>query len=157
MYVYPSPHEHRTVKTILTVTPINRLHKSDGSNGVNGAAEEDKNRIRPYGPNGSMSMGQKKVEPILCVESLTRRRSSMNRTKHGKILEEHLKDRGLFTMNNLSTTFRVPKGRLGLQGKDLFNKEKTCSTRKRLGLQGKKTRPHYYKSPNTPSHQDTHN
>ena len=38
------PHEHRTVITILTVTPIDRLHKSDGPNGVKGAAEEDKNR-----------------------------------------------------------------------------------------------------------------
>ena len=121
-----------------------------------------------------MSMGQKKVKPILCVESLMKRRLSMNRAKHGKILEEHLKDRGLFTMNNLSTTFRIPKGRV-LQGKDLGYKEKTCSTRKRLGLQGKdlfykektwatrklglqgkEARPHYYKSPNTPSHQGTH-
>ena len=41
----------------------------------------------------------------------------------GKILEEHLKDRGLFTMNNLSTTFRIPKGRV-LQGKDLGYKER---------------------------------
>ena len=83
-----------------------------------------------------MSMGQKKVKPILCVESLIKRRPSMNRAKHGKILEEHLKDRGLFTMNNLSTTFRIPKGRV-LQGKDLFYKEKTWATRKRLVLQGK--------------------
>ena len=74
-------------------------------------------------------MGQKKVEPILCMESLMKRRPSMNRAKHGKILEEHLKDRELFTMNNLSTTFRIPK--------DLFYKEGTCSTRKGLGLQGK--------------------
>ena len=76
-----------------------------------------------------MSMGQKKVEPILCVESLMKRRPSMNRAKHGKILEEHLKDRGLFTMNNLSTMFRIPK--------DLFYKERTWATRKRLVLQGK--------------------
>ena len=96
-----------------------------------------------------MSMGQKKVEPILCVESLMKRRPSMNRAKHGKILEEHLKDRRLFTMNNLSTTFRIPKDlfykertwatrtRLVLQGKDLSYKEKTCPTMTRLGLQGK--------------------
>ena len=82
-----------------------------------------------------MSMGQKKVEPILCVESLMKRRPSMNRAKHGKILEEHLKDHGLFTMNNLSTTFRIPKGRV-LQGKDLCYRETTWATRKRLGLQG---------------------
>ena len=57
----------------------------------------------------------------------------MNRAKHEKILEEHLKDRkdrGCFTMNNLSTTFWIPKGRI-LQGKDLFYKEKTWATRKR--------------------------
>ena len=78
-----------------------------------------------------------------------KRRPSMNRAKHGKILEEHLKDRELFTMNNLSTTFRIPKDLfykegtcstrkgLGLQGKDLSYKEKTCPIRKELGLQGK--------------------
>ena len=62
---------------------------------------------------------------------------------------EHLKDHGLFMMNNLSTTFRIPKGefykdktwvtrvtrkRLGLQGKDLGYKETTWATRKRLEL-----------------------
>ena len=57
-----------------------------------------------------------------------KRRPSMNRAKHGKILEEHLKDRRLFTMNNVSTMFRIPK--------DLFYKDKTCPTRKRLVLQG---------------------
>ena len=87
--------------------------------------------MRPDGLNGSMSMGQKKVEPIPYEDSLMKYGSNMNRAKHGKILEEHLKDRGLFTMNNLSTMFRVPKGRLVLQGKDLGYKEKTCPTRKR--------------------------
>ena len=108
-----------------------------------------------------MSMGQKKVKPILCVESLMKRRPNMNRAKHGKILEEYLKNRRLFTVNNLSTTFQIPKDllykertwatrtRLVLQGKDLSYKEKTCPTRKRLGLQGKEARLHYYKSPNT--------
>ena len=76
-----------------------------------------------------MSMGQKKVELIPCVESLMKRRPNMNRAKHGKILEEHLRDRRLFTMNNLSTTFRIPKGE--------FYKETTWATRKRLGPQGK--------------------
>ena len=42
---HPSPHEHRTVRIILTVTPIGPLaQKSNGPNGVKGAAEEDKNR-----------------------------------------------------------------------------------------------------------------
>ena len=78
----------------------------------------------------------------------------MNRAKRGKILEEHLKNCRPFTMNNLSTTFQIPKDLLykemglGLQGKGLSYKEKTCPTRIRLGLQGKEARPHYYKSPN---------
>ena len=71
-----------------------------------------------------------------------KRRPSMNRAKHGKILEEHLKNRRFFTMNNLSTTFQILKDllykertwatrtRLVLQGKDLSYKDKTCSTRK---------------------------
>ena len=67
-------------------------------------------------------MGQKKVEPILCVEFLMKRRPSMNRAKHGKILEEHLKNRRLFTVNNLSTTFQIPE--------DLLYKEKTWAARK---------------------------
>ena len=110
-----------------------------------------------------MSMGQKKVKPILCVESLMKRRPNMNKAKHGKILEEHLKDRGLFTMSNLSTTFRIPKGRV-LQGKDLGYKETTWATRKRLELQGndlgyKEGRQDLtiIKAPNTPSHQGTRN
>ena len=76
-----------------------------------------------------MSMGQKKVEPILCVESLIKRRPSMNRVKHGKILEEHLKSRRPFTMNSLSTTFQILK--------DLLYKERTWAARTRLVLQGK--------------------
>ena len=56
-----------------------------------------------------MSMGQKKVEPILCVEFLMKRRPSMYRAKYGKILEEHFKNRRPFIMNNLSITFQIPK------------------------------------------------
>ena len=41
----------------------------------------------------------------------------------GKILREYLKDRGFFTLNNLSTTFRIPKGRV-LQGNNLGYKER---------------------------------
>ena len=80
-----------------------------------------------------MSMGQKKVESILCVESLMKRRPSMNRAKHGKILEEHLKDRGLFITCpprfGFLKTCSTRKG-LGLQEKDLGYKEKTWATRK---------------------------
>ena len=40
----------------------------------------------------------------------------------GKILKEHLKDRGLFTKDNLSTTFWIPEER-ALQGNNLGYKE----------------------------------
>ena len=40
--------------------------------------------MRPDGPNGSMSMGQKKVEPIPCVESLMLQGLNINRAKHWK-------------------------------------------------------------------------
>ena len=37
------PHEYEpSLLFVLTVTPIDRLHDDDGSNGVKGAAEEDK-------------------------------------------------------------------------------------------------------------------
>ena len=40
---HPSPHEYGpSLSFVLTVTPIERLHDGDGSNGVKGAAEEDK-------------------------------------------------------------------------------------------------------------------
>ena len=39
-----------------------------------GQLKRIKYEIRLGEPNRSMSMGQKKVEPILCVESLTKRR-----------------------------------------------------------------------------------
>ena len=74
MYVYSSPHEHRTVMIVLTVTPINRLHKSDEPNGVKGAAEEDKIWDKAWRAQRVHVHGPKKVEPILCVESLIKRR-----------------------------------------------------------------------------------
>ena len=57
---------------VLTVTPIDRLHKSDGPNGVKGAAEEDKIcdkawRAQEAHVHRPMFTGPKKVEPILCV------------------------------------------------------------------------------------------
>ena len=70
-----------------------------------------KYEIRLGEPNRSMSMGQKKVEPIICMESLTKRRPR---------LAHHILD----------------SWRLALQGKDLGCKGKTCPTRKRLVLQG---------------------
>ena len=41
--------------------------------------------------------------------------------------------------------------RLALQGGDLLCKDETCSTRKRLALQGKEAGPHYYKKALTSS------
>ena len=103
-----------------------------------------------------MSMGQKKVRPILGEESLIKRRPSMNRARHGKILEEHLKNRRPFTVNNLSTTFQIPK--------DLLYKERTWATRTRLVLQGKdlgyKERRQdltTIKAPTPSSHEGTYN
>ena len=54
----------------------------------------------------------------------------------GEILKERLKDCGLFTKDNLFPTFWILEERV---------------------LQGKEAKPHYYKSPNTSSHQGTHN
>ena len=72
-----STHEHRTVSMYL----FNRHHNwppstdSDGPNGVKGATEGDKNKNKNKarrawtdGPDGSISMGQRKVKPISCVE-----------------------------------------------------------------------------------------
>ena len=38
-----------------------------------------------------------------------------------------------------------------------MDSSRKSSTRKRLGLQGRDAKPHYYKSLNAPSHQGTHN
>ena len=67
--------------------------------------------IRLGEPNKPISMGQKKVEPILCVEPLIKRRPR---------LAHHVSD----------------FSRLALQGKDLGCKENTCPIRRRLALQG---------------------
>ena len=124
MYVYPSPHEHRTARTILTVTPIDPLHKSDGSNVVKGAAEEDKNRRRGLtGLTGPCPWAKRKSSPSLVWNPWWNKGSIWIGQSIGKILEEHLKDRGFFTMNNLSTTFRIPEGRV-LQGNNLGYKER---------------------------------
>ena len=92
-----------------------------------------------------------------------KRRPSMNRAKHGKILEEHLKNRRPFTMNNLSTTFQIPKDLL-YKERTWATRNKTCPTRKRLVLQGKdlgyKERRQdltTIKAPTPSLHQGTHN
>ena len=74
MSVYrPSTHEHRTVSMYLFDRHPNWLPSadSDGPNGVKGATEENKNKARwawTDGPDGSISMGQRKDKPIPYVE-----------------------------------------------------------------------------------------
>ena len=73
---HPSPHEHWIVRIILTVTLIAPMHKkSTDQRGWRGQLKRIKTegnvwRALTSRPNGSISMGQKKIEPILCVESL---------------------------------------------------------------------------------------
>ena len=69
----PSTHEHRTVSMYLFDRHPNWLLSadSDGPNGVKGATEEDKNKARRAwtdGPDGSISMRQRKDKPIPYVE-----------------------------------------------------------------------------------------
>ena len=153
MYVYPSPHEHRTVMIVLTVTPIDRLHKSDGPNGVKGAAEEDQiwdkawraQQVHVHGPK------EGQAHSLCGVPDKTKAQTCTPRFRFLK-------------------TCSARKG-LGLQGQDLSYKDKTCSTRKwtwaartRLVLQGKdlgyKERRQdltTIKTPTSSSHQGTHN
>ena len=94
---------------VLTVTPIDRLHKSDEPNGVKGAAEEDKiwdkawraQQVHVHGPK------EGQAHSLCGVPDKTKAQTCPLR-------------------------FR----RLALQGKDLSYKDKTCSARKRLVLQG---------------------
>ena len=121
--------------------------KATDQMGWRGQLKRIKYEIRLGEPNGSMSMGQKKVEPILCVESLTKRRPK---------LVHHVSDSWRLALqeNVLGCKDKTcpTRKRLVLQGKGLSYKDKTCSTRKKLGLQGKEARPHYYKSPQHPPH-----
>ena len=68
-----STHEHRTVSMYLFDRHPNWLPSadSDGPNGVKGATEENKNKARRAwtdGPDGSISIGQRKDKPIPYVE-----------------------------------------------------------------------------------------
>ena len=71
----PSTHEHQTVSMYLFDRHPNWSPSadSDRSNGVKGATEEDKNKNKARrawtdGPDGSISMGQRKVKSIPCIE-----------------------------------------------------------------------------------------
>ena len=71
----PSTHEHRIVSMYLFDRhpnwPLSAYN--DGPNGVKGATKEDKSKNKAQrawtsGPDGSISMGQRKVKPIPCIE-----------------------------------------------------------------------------------------
>ena len=71
----PSTHEHRTVSMYLFDRHLNWLPSADSDepNGVKGATEDDKNKNKARrawtdGPDGSISMGQRKVKSIPCIE-----------------------------------------------------------------------------------------
>ena len=71
----PSTHEHRTVSMYLFDRHPNwpPSAESNKPNGMKGAIEEDKNenkdrRAWTGGPDGSISMSQRKVKPIPCIE-----------------------------------------------------------------------------------------
>ena len=71
----PLTHEHRTVSMYLLYRYPNwpPSADSDGPNGVKGATKEDKNKARRAwtdGPNGSISMGERKDKPIPCMGPL---------------------------------------------------------------------------------------
>ena len=71
----PSTHEHGTVSMYLFDRHPNwpPFVDSEGPNGVKGATEEDKNKNKARrawtgGPDRSISIGQRKVKPIPCIE-----------------------------------------------------------------------------------------
>ena len=104
---------------VLTVTPIDRLHKSNRPNGVKGAVEEDKIWDKVWRAQQAHVHGPIKGRAhSLC--------GAPDRTK-----AQTCPPRFRFLK-----TCSARKG-LGLQGQDLSHKEKTCPTRIRLALQGK--------------------
>ena len=86
--------------------------------------EEDKNRRWGLmGLTGPYPWAKRKSSPSLVWNPWWNKGPIWIGQSIGKILRKHLKDRGLFTLNNLSTTFRIPKGRV-LQGNNLGYKER---------------------------------
>ena len=126
------PHEHRTVMIVLTVTPIDRLHKSDGPNGVKGAAEEDKIWDKAWRAQQAHVHGPKEGRA---------QRAHVHGPKEGRAhslcgAPDKTKAQTCPPRFRFPKTCSARKG-LGLQGQDLPYKEKTCPTRIRLALQGK--------------------
>ena len=104
---------------VLTVTPIDRLHKSDGPNGVKGAAEEDKIWDKAWRAQQAHVHGPRKgrAHSLCGAPDKTKAQTCPPRFRFLK-------------------TCSTRKG-LGLQGQDLSHKEKNCPTRIRLALQEK--------------------
>ena len=68
VYTIRHPHEYGpSLLFVLTVTPIDRLHDGNRSNGVRGQLKRIKYEIRLGEPNRPMSTSPKKIEPILRV------------------------------------------------------------------------------------------
>ena len=87
-------------------------------------SEGDKNRRRGLtGLTGPCSWAKRKSGPSFVWNPWWNKGSIRIEQSTGKILKERLKDRGLFTMDNLSTTFWISEERI-LQGNNLGYKER---------------------------------
>ena len=86
--------------------------------------EGDKNRRR--GLTGPCPWAKRKLSPSFVWNPWWNKGPIRIGQSIGKILEEHLKDRGLFTKNNLSITFWIPEERV-LQENNLGYKERRQS------------------------------
>ena len=135
---------------VLTVTPIDRLYKSDGPNGVKGAAEEDKIWDKAWWAQQAHVHGPIKgrAHSLCGAPDRTRAQTCPPRFRFLKTCSARkglgLQGQDLSYKEKTCSTRR----RLALQEEDLLCKDKTCFTRRRLALQGKKERPRYYKGPN---------
>ena len=85
----PSTHEHRTVSMYLFDRHPNwpPSAESNKPNGMKGATEEDKNENKDQrawtgGPDGSISMSQRKVKPIPCIEHYLKSGLNKNRAEY---------------------------------------------------------------------------
>ena len=104
---------------VLTITPIDRLHKSNGPNGVKGVVEEDKIWDKAWRAQRVHVHGPKEGRAHSLCGVLDKMKAQTCPPRFGFL-----------------KTCSARKG-LGLQGQDLSYKDKTYSTRKRLVLQGK--------------------
>ena len=136
--------------SVLTVTPIDRLHKSDGPNGVKGAAKEDKIWDKAWRAQQAHVHGPIKGQAHSLCGAPDRMRAQTYSPRF-RFLKTCSARKGLGPQGQdllyKKKTCSARKG-LGPQEEDLLCKDKTGPTRRRLALQGKEQRLHYYKSPN---------